>query len=133
MRVYIDTSAAVKLLLDEPESAALAQFCDRNEVDLVATDLLETELRRVGQRESSPAADVTAILDRITLHALPRSAYVQAGLLPGAGLRTLDALHITGALRLEADAALIYDSRMREAAVDNGLQVAAPGDETWRP
>ncbi len=131
MRAYIDSSAAAKLLVREPESEVLRAFCARSDVELVATDLLETELRRVGQREDIPVADVTAILDGITLHALPRSAYVQAGLLPGPNLRSLDALHITGSLRLEVDAALIYDDRMREAAVANGLRVLAPGDDTW--
>lgn len=45
----------------------------------------------------------------MTLHALPRSIYTQAGLLPGRDLRSLDALHISAALRLDVDAALIYD------------------------
>lgn len=71
------------------------------------------------------------ILDRVILHALPRSVYTHAGLLPGKTFRSLEALHITAALRLEVDAALIYDVRMREAAVDNGLRVLAPGDATW--
>lgn len=71
------------------------------------------------------------ILDRVTLHALPRSVYTHAGLLPGKSLRSLDALHITAALRLEVDAVLVYDVRMREAAAANGLRVLAPGDATW--
>jgi hypothetical protein len=71
------------------------------------------------------------VLDRVILHALPRSVYTHAGLLHGKTLRSLDALHITAALRLEVDAALIYDVRMREAAVENGLSILAPGDATW--
>lgn len=131
MRCYVDASAAAKLLIDEAETDALRQFCAQPEVELVATDLLETELRRIAHRETLPAADVVAVLSGITLHGLSRSAYAQAGLLPGAGLRSLDALHITGALRLEVDVALIYDSRMRQAAVENGLRVLSPGEEGW--
>ena len=47
-------------------------------MDLVATKLLETELRRLAHRIEIPGAAVTAILDRITLHALPRSICTQA-------------------------------------------------------
>ena len=109
----------------------MREFCGRADVELVATDLLETELRRFAHREEIPGAAVSAVLDRVRLHALPRSVYTQAGLLHGRNLRSLDALHITAALRLEVDAALIYDVRMREAAVENGLRILAPGDRTW--
>ncbi len=131
MRAYLDTSAAVKLLVQEQESIQLRRFCSSEDVELVATDLLETELRRAAAREDVPLAIVSAVLERVTRYALPRSAYVEAGLLPGPTLRSLDALHITGALRLESDVALIYDQRMREAAVTNGLRVLAPGDPSW--
>lgn len=79
----------------------------------------------------NPAAAISMVLDRVVLHALPRSVYTQAGLLPGRSLRSLDALHITAALRLEVDIALIYDVRMRDAAVESGLRVLAPGDTSW--
>lgn len=49
--------------------------------------LLETELRRVAFREGIPGAAVSLVLDRVTLHALPRSVYTRAGLLPGKALR----------------------------------------------
>ena len=40
---YLDTSAALKLVVEEPESDALAQAIDREQPDLVACWLLETE------------------------------------------------------------------------------------------
>jgi uncharacterized protein len=113
------------------ESGALREFCGRANVELVGIDLLETELRRLAYRAEIPGTAVTMVLDRVALHALPRSVYTQAGLLPEKALRSLDALHITAALRLEVDFALIYDVRMSEAAVANGLRVLAPGDATW--
>ena len=115
----------------EAESGALREFCGQADLELVGTDLLETELRRIAYREEIPGTAVSMVLDRVVLHALPRSVYTQAGLLPGTNLRSLDALHITAALRLEVDLALIYDVRMREAAVENGLRVLAPGDASW--
>ena len=46
--------------------------------------------------------------------------------LPGAGLRSLDALHLGAAIRLEVEAVLTYDVRMAEAATSLGLDVLAP-------
>lgn len=109
----------------------LRGFCSRADVELVSTDLLETELRRLAQREQIPGTAISMVLDRVVLHALTRSVYTQAGLLPGRNLRSLDALHISAALRLEVDVAVVYDVRMRDAAVENGLRVLAPGDATW--
>lgn len=115
----------------EVESGALREFCGQTDVELVGTDLLETELRRLASCIEIPGNAVSMVLHRVVLHALPRSVYTQAGLLPGKNLRSLDALHITAALRLEVDLALIYDGRMREAALENGLRVLAPGDASW--
>lgn len=51
---YLDTSAAAKLMVIEAESAALAAWADGGEIDLVATHLLETELRRFASRRHLP-------------------------------------------------------------------------------
>jgi uncharacterized protein len=51
MRLYVDTSAAAKLLVDEPESDALAAFLEHALADgdtVGPSLLLETELRRLG-------------------------------------------------------------------------------------
>ena len=42
------------------------------------------------------------------------------------GLRSLDALHLAGALSIEASAILTYDIRLAEAARAHGLEVIAP-------
>ena len=42
-------------------------------------------------------------------------------------LRTLDALHLEAAMRLDATAVLAYDHRLGKAARALGLQVIAPG------
>lgn len=127
MRLYVDTSAAAKLLIEESESARLVELCDRADVELVSTDLLETELRRVAQCDGYDQADVTARLDRIELHELTRSAYRDAGLLHGPTLRSLDALHLTGASRLDVTAVLTYDHRMAGAAIELGFTILQPG------
>lgn len=125
-RAYIDTSAAAKLVIDEPESAALAAWVDDGSVELVAGMLLETELRRVGVRHSIPQLDITALLDHVTLYGLTPAVYREAGVLPGPALRTLDALHLACALRLGVDTVLTYDDRFADAAQGVGIPVTAP-------
>jgi uncharacterized protein len=123
--VYLDTSAAVKLLVEEAESAALAEFVDQTDLEVMSCLLLETELRRFALRHVLPQAEVTAILDAISLYDMPRSLYYEAGILAGQHLRSLDALHLAAALRLGVDVVVSYDNRMLESAADIGLNVLA--------
>ncbi|MGL5852198.1 MAG: type II toxin-antitoxin system VapC family toxin [Phycicoccus sp.] len=125
-RYYLDTTAAAKLLVDEEQSAALATWADSPGIRLVATHLLETELRRFATRHDLPQADVSAILTRVDLHDLPPSLYREAGLWPGPTLRSLDALHLAAAIRLDAEALVTYDARLAEAAETAGVRVHAP-------
>jgi predicted nucleic acid-binding protein len=128
--VYLDTSAAVKLMVEEAESGALAQFLDQPNVETVACLLLETELRRFAVRHAIPQQDVTAILDSISLYDMPHSLYYEAGILPRPHLRSLDALHLIAAMRLETDVIVSYDNRMQEAAVELGLKIMAISSST---
>lgn len=125
-RFYLDTSAAAKLLVEEPESTALAAWTDAEDVDLVSTHLLETELRRLAHRLGLPQADVSEILLRVARYDLPASLYTEAGLLVGAGLRSLDALHLAAAIRLDVVGLVAYDVRLTRAARDLGIAVVAP-------
>ncbi|WP_454294969.1 type II toxin-antitoxin system VapC family toxin [Salana multivorans] len=124
MTFYIDTSAAAKLMVDETESEAMATWADHE--TLVSSQLLETELRRLAVRMSIPQTEASAILERIDLFALTPSLFHEAGVLPGPGLRSLDALHLASALRLGVAGVVTYDSRMTRAATDLGLAVVAP-------
>ena len=128
--IYVDTSALGALLVEQPESDALEQWLDQTTALLVSSDLLETGLRRLAVREGLEQADVTRLLDGVGLAALDRAVYRSAGLLPMPYLRTLDALHLEAAMRLDAAAILTYDRRLGEAARPVGLQVIAPGVES---
>lgn len=125
--VYVDTSALGALLIDEPHSPALLDWLDHTPATLLSSDLLETELRRIAVREGLDQSDVTTVLDGVALAALDRAVYRNAGLLPMPYLRTLDALHLEAAIRLDASAVLTYDRRLGEAARSAGLDVIAPG------
>jgi uncharacterized protein len=125
--VYVDTSALGALLIDQPESPALLDWLDHTPANLVSSDLLETELRRVAVREGLDQSDVTRILDGVALAALDRAVYRSAGFLPMPYLRTLDALHLEAAIRLDTSAILTYDRSLAEGARSAGLDVVAPG------
>ncbi len=129
MTVYVDTSAAAKLIVDESESPALSAYLDglvSEGVPLVSGVLLETELRRLAVRHRLNQAAVSDVLDRFDLFEPDRAIFVEAGLLPGPSLRSLDALHIVVAVRLEADVLVTYDVRQTESAQLVGLRVVAP-------
>lgn len=123
----LDTSVALKLMVSEEESASLADIIDQIAPDLVACYLLEPELRRAAQRMPSLSqAMISQLLDTVNLFEVPPSLFREAGLLPGAGLRSLDALHVATAVRLGVDEVLTYDLRMAHAAREVGLHVLTP-------
>ena len=128
--IYVDTSALAALLIDQPASAALVAWLDVTPATLVSSDLLETELRRLAVREGLDQGDVTRLLDGVALAALDRAVYRNAGFLPMPYLRTLDALHLEAAIRLDVDAILTYDHRLRDAAQSVGIDVISPGQAT---
>lgn len=128
MTAYLDTSAAAKILVQEAESDALARYLDRLDATdgIASSALLETELRRVAVRLELAQSAVSDLLARIALVEPRRSVFFEAGLLPGPRLRSLDALHLATALRLDASVVVAYDVRLLEAARDLGLAVVSP-------
>lgn len=126
-RWYLDTSAALKLLVDESESAALAARLDSVTPDLVSCLLLETELRRAAHRDVLTQQLVSSFVGGVDLYDVPASLFREAGLLAGDHLRSLDALHLAAAIRIGVDAVVTYDVRMAQASRDLGLVVEAPG------
>lgn len=125
--VYVDTSALARLLVDSGETEDLIAWLDHTISDLVSSELLEVELRRVALREGLHHSDVSALLDGVSLAGLDRAVVRSAGLLPMPYLRTLDALHLESALRLNATALLTYDKAMADAGRELGIEIVAPG------
>ena len=117
MSVFLDTSALVKLVVQEPETGALRGYLrERAELRRVASALARTELRRTLMRLGLPdAAD--ALLEDLVLVRLDDSLLDAAGTLGGPVLRSLDAIHLACAMRVPALTAVVtYDVRMQQAA-----------------
>lgn len=130
MTYYLDTSALVKLVAPEPESAVLRQWLEARAEALVTSDLARTELFRAVRRvlpKSAPLA--RQVLDTLTVLRLETSVFEEAARLEPPGLRSLDALHLAAALLLEDDllGVVTYDERLAEATRLLGYPVLAPG------
>ena len=123
---YLDTSAAMKLLVAEPESAALVRglSADRR---LVASWLLHTEMHWAAGRhpDAVDIDDLHNVLNAVNLVDLTRGDMIAAGTL--APLRSNDAIHLAVAIRLGADEMITYDGELTDAAQRAGLSVFAPG------
>lgn len=130
--LYLDTSALVKLVTREAESIALQSYlAERPDSRWVTSGLTRAELLRAVYRSGVAQAldDARTVLATLDILALTDRQLDQAGVLPPAGLRTLDAIHLVAAKTVgpTLTAVVTYDARMFEAARQAGLPVARPG------
>ena len=129
MAVYLDSSALVKLVVAEPESAALRRFL-RGHPERVSSALARVEVLRA-VRFQGPAAVERArrALARIRLLRLDDILLDAAAALEPRVLRSLDAIHLASAQALadQLDCVATYDRRMAEAAALLRIPVRAPG------
>jgi len=126
---YLDTSAAVKLVVVEKGSAALRRWLVARDERIVSSDLLRTELLRATRR-AAPEQMVQArsVLESLILVKLSTAVCERAAMLEPGLLRSLDALHLAAALEIgdELEAVVTYDRRMAEGAQALGIAVVAP-------
>jgi predicted nucleic acid-binding protein len=126
---YVDSSAIVKTVVEEPESSVLAGWLQRKE-QLAACDLVRVEVVRA-VRVSDPEALPRArkAIGTLILIRLEDDLYESAADLYPPLLRSLDAIHLAAALSLGSDLAgvVTYDGRLADSARALGLAVEAPG------
>jgi len=131
VKLYLDSSAIVKLVQTEPETAALRQFlAEHRDDEQVTSALARVEvLRAVWPGGVDAVASARRTLLRRHLLALDTDILDRAAVLvPDSSLRSLDAIHLASAELLGADlrAVVTYDQRMASAAAGLRLPVAAP-------
>ena len=129
MAFYLDTSALVKLLVDESETTALQTWLSSEPREAVSCDLARTELFRAMRRVAPQQfAAARRLLDSIVLLEIETTDFEHAGRLGSVSLRTLHAIHIAAALKLgdDLEGLVTYDNRQAEAALSLGIEVVAP-------
>jgi predicted nucleic acid-binding protein len=134
MHVYVDSSALIKRVVAEKESAELLSFLDAHyhQDDVLATSslgLVEVS-RAVLARARSPIAAgdlideaMSGIDERpMTADVISVARRVEPVILP-----SLDAIHLATAVLIDADVVVTYDNRLADACRRNSLAVASPG------
>ncbi|MGK2949905.1 MAG: type II toxin-antitoxin system VapC family toxin [Acidimicrobiales bacterium] len=125
---YLDSSALVKLAVEEPESAALRRHLRRRR-PLVSSALARTEvLRALLPLGEAAVLRGRAVLARVELVRINDQILTAAGAIEPPEVRSLDAIHLATAQRLGQDLAQLvtYDNRMTAAAEQLQLRTAAP-------
>ena len=130
MQIYVDTSALVKLVVVETESAALHRYFGDFPHDTQFTAALaRTELVRAVMRQGSieVVENARLALTKLDLVAVSNTLLDAAATIKPPELRTLDAIHLAAALTApDLRAIVTYDSRLARAAASTGIAVVSP-------
>jgi len=125
---YLDSSAIVKLALEEPESVALRRHLAGTKTR-VSSALAQVEVvRALASCGPVEAERGRAILREIDIVRIGGDVLSRAATLGPPGLRSLDAIHLATALLFgdELRHIVTYDARLAAAARAAGLRVTAP-------
>jgi hypothetical protein len=125
--LYLDTSAFLKILVDEEHSRPLRRALSRTTA--WSSTLLAVEAHRVALRLGIAAAEVDVRLAAVTLVVPSETSYVSARSVGTAELRTLDALHLAAAMELGTDLErfVTYDRRLAAGCDHHDIEVSSPG------
>ncbi|OHV03808.1 type II toxin-antitoxin system VapC family toxin [Mycobacterium talmoniae] len=135
MIAYVDTSAALRVLTVGPGPGARRitqqtkryrdQLAERHHT-IVSSALLRTEILCQANRQPEiDAAEAEELLSMVNLVEVDRSDIDDAPSAPGA-LRTLDAIHLTVAMRVGSDVMVAHDDELRRAAQSVGMRAGPP-------
>jgi len=130
MRIYMDTSALVKLVVAEAESEALQNFlAEQSDDTRFSAALARTELiRAVAPNGPKAVGRARDLLNGLDIVVLSRQLLDDAGTLRPLSLRSLDAIHLVAAQRAgdTLRTVITYDARMLAAAAELGIATASP-------
>lgn len=125
---YLDSSAIVKLIVQEQESAALRLYL-RGRPALVSSALARTEVKRAVLGLGAPAVQrADDVLNRVDLVRLNQEVLNAAGVMKPEELRSLESIHLATAALFGSSLSdvVTYDAWMATAAQAHGWAVATP-------
>ncbi len=126
--VYLDSSVALRAILDVPERRRVQAWMETHRARLVSSRLLRTDVIRVLRRDARPLSDAAPLLDRVGLLDITRETHSVAESIER-HLTTLDALHLATALLVgEPVTVATHDATMKVVAEHLGLLVTDPVD-----
>ena len=128
MSWYLDSSAILKLLIAEKESAALTDFINFTIKSSVLTrvEVIRT-LHKIAPEKTADAKEILAGIDVTPLNSAVLNIAENFSL--SITLRSLDALHVATVLFLEktVEGLLTYDKQMIANAKLLGIKTISPG------
>ena len=126
--LYLDSSAVLKFVFAEPESAAA-----KKEIIgvLYSSELVRVEVVRAVLRIAPELMErALLVLSKIRIIKIKSAVLVQAERLPShVSVRGMDAIHLASANTLGrlGQTIVTYDKNMAKAALDLGFKVQSPG------
>jgi len=127
--IYLDTSAAIKLVVPEAETPELELWiAERAAIPRVSSRLLRIEmLRSVARNAPDRMGRANVVLSSVVLVNMDDIAST-AEIIGDRALRSLDAIHLATAhdLRAELTAFVCYDKRLIDSARALGLPAESP-------
>lgn len=124
--VYLDSSVALRTILDVPERERLQAWMQTPRTTYVSSRLLHTETVRVLRRDGRPLTDGAPLLDRVGMLDITKETHTVAESIEH-HLKTLDALHLATALLAGAPVTVAsHDTAMKTVAEHLGLSTTDP-------
>ena len=124
----MDTSAVGRVLLGEPDSAAILDAIGAYDTR-ASSRLLRLELLRLALRHGV-VADALQLLSGIALLPVDENTLTSAETIDPSAVATLDAIHLVTAIRLaragHVEAVMTYDRRLAAGVSHHGLAVISP-------
>ena len=128
MSWYADSSAILKLLIVEKESAVLTNLIDFTIKSSVLTRVeIIRVLHKIAPEKIAQAQVILAGIDLTPLN--PAILSAAENFAPAVTLKSLDALHVASVLFLGAavEGLITYDKAMIKNAKELGIKVVSPG------
>jgi uncharacterized protein len=126
---YADSSALAKLIVREPESAALVQWIPRG-ARVLTSAVSQIEIARflrVSGLSEELETDFDDALAGCSVVDVDRTVIQAAAALASAELKPLDAIQLATALDVEPDVMIVYDRQLARVARELGLRTESPG------
>ncbi|MFT3799556.1 PIN domain-containing protein [Microbacterium sp.] len=124
--VYLDSSVALRTILDVPERVRLQRWMDAPGTDFVSSRRLRTEVIRVLRRDARPLSEAEPLLSRVGLFDVSREIHTVAESIER-HIKTLDAVHLATALLIgEPVMVATRDASMKDVAQRLGLGTIDP-------